>query len=103
MMKHKLRHVADWGVVSLAAVFLIFMPLSGWAAGREDKLVRQPTADHQKFKELKDPFSRGPEVTRACLGCHSEAARQIQQSVHWTWEKKGRDQAIGKSHILNSF
>ncbi|MBW2065626.1 MAG: hypothetical protein JRJ03_11955 [Deltaproteobacteria bacterium] len=30
------------------------------------------TADHSKFEILKQPFISGPEVTRACLTCHTE-------------------------------
>lgn len=63
------------------------------------------TADHTKFKELQQSFKSGPEVTRACLGCHTEAAKQIQQTQHWTWEfanpKNG--QMLGKKHVLNNF
>ncbi|MGD2119736.1 MAG: hypothetical protein PVG66_15365, partial [Chromatiales bacterium] len=47
---------------------------------RLDTIVEQPTqrfdsnstADHSKFDELKGPFNNGPEVTRACLKCHTE-------------------------------
>lgn len=44
------------------------------------------TADHGKFKELQRDFQSGPEVTQACLECHTEAARQVHQSKHWQWE-----------------
>ncbi|MDP3132324.1 MAG: hypothetical protein Q8M78_05235, partial [Burkholderiaceae bacterium] len=44
------------------------------------------TADHSKFKELKGPFKSGSEVTKACLGCHTEAAKQVMDTRHWTWE-----------------
>ncbi|MDH2915612.1 MAG: cytochrome C, partial [Gallionella sp.] len=44
------------------------------------------TADHSKFKELQKNFKTGPEVTQACLLCHTEAAKQVQHTKHWTWE-----------------
>ena len=44
------------------------------------------TADHSKFKELQREFASGPEVTKACLTCHTEAALQIHRTKHWTWE-----------------
>jgi len=28
----------------------------------------------------------GPEVTKACLTCHTEAASQMHKSIHWTWQ-----------------
>ena len=46
----------------------------------------QSTADHSKFKELEGPFKSGPEVTKACLSCHTEASHQVMKSIHWTWE-----------------
>jgi octaheme c-type cytochrome (tetrathionate reductase family) len=44
------------------------------------------TADHTKFKELQKQFNSGPEVTKACLACHTEAAGQIHRTKHWKWE-----------------
>lgn len=43
------------------------------------------TADHSKHKALQQEFTSGPEVTKACLSCHTEAAQQVHQTVHWTW------------------
>ena len=63
------------------------------------------TADHAKFKELQKDFKSGPEVTRACLKCHTEAAKQIHKTNHWTWEFLNPDnkQRLGKRNILNNF
>ena len=63
------------------------------------------TADHSKFKELQKNFKTGPEVTEACLICHTEAAKQVQHTKHWTWEsvdpKTG--QKRGKKNIINNY
>ena len=58
------------------------------------------TAEHVKFEQLKVKFNTGQEVTRACLECHSMAARQIHKSKHWTWEYKNPDtgQLLGKKN-----
>jgi octaheme c-type cytochrome (tetrathionate reductase family) len=63
------------------------------------------TADHSKFKELQREFKTGPELTRACLSCHTEAAGQIHRTKHWKWEYLNPDtgQALGKKTILNNF
>lgn len=63
------------------------------------------TADHSKFKELNRVFNSGPEVTQACLSCHTEAAKQVQHTQHWTWEFKNPQtgQILGKKHIVNNF
>ena len=44
------------------------------------------TADHSKFKELQREFQSGPDVTKACLSCHTEAAGQVHRTKHWKWE-----------------
>ena len=49
------------------------------------KKVPRFTADHTKFKVLKQHFATGPDVTKACLSCHTEAAKQVQGTLHWTW------------------
>lgn len=63
------------------------------------------TADHTKFKEMQGPFADGPAVTRACLSCHTEAGRHVQESIHWTWEYTDpRSGArLGKRHLVNTF
>ncbi|MCS6870982.1 MAG: tetrathionate reductase family octaheme c-type cytochrome [Anaerolineae bacterium] len=61
------------------------------------------TADHSKFEILKGPFATGPEVTAACLTCHTEAAKQVMQTTHWTWEQKVGDQQLGKNNVVNNF
>lgn len=62
------------------------------------------TADHTKFEALQGPFASGPEVTRACLSCHTEAASQIQHTIHWTWEVQGGvPRGLGKRSVLNNY
>ena len=63
------------------------------------------TADHRKFKELQHEFASGPEVTKACLSCHTEAGKHVMKSIHWTWEytNKKTGQQLGKKHLVNTF
>ena len=66
--------------------------------------VMLTTADHSRFAELDKPFTSGPEVTRACLKCHNQAATQVHSSIHWTWEsKEGDEKPLGKAHVVNNF
>jgi octaheme c-type cytochrome (tetrathionate reductase family) len=63
------------------------------------------TADHSKFDALKQEFKSGPEVTKACLSCHTEAAKQIQETLHWKWiapdDPEGK---LGKAGlVVNNF
>lgn len=63
------------------------------------------TADHSKFEALRQNFKTGPEVTKACLSCHTEAAKQVQHTKHWTWDytdpKSG--QRLGKKNLINNY
>lgn len=80
---------------------------------RLDTVVEQPsirtdsnsTADHSKFEQLKGPFESGPEVTKACLECHTEAGHQFMKNIHWSWEYKNEKtgQLLGKKHLVNTF
>ena len=73
------------------------LQLTGKAAGK--------TADHSKFEILQQDFKSGPEVTKACLSCHTEAADQIHDSIHWKWEFKNEEtgQTLGKKNVINAF
>ncbi len=70
-----------------------------------EKSPGSSTADHTKYKALKGPFTSGPEVTKACLSCHTEAGKHFMKSIHWTWEythpKTG--QKLGKKNLINNF
>ena len=80
------------------------MANTGAAADNADA-VAGSTADHGKFAALNQAFTSGPEVTKACLGCHTEAARQIHQTQHWNWEftNPQTGQLLGKRHVINNF
>jgi octaheme c-type cytochrome (tetrathionate reductase family) len=79
----------------------------GTAAATEEQPVAKKgsTADHSKFKELEKTFATGPEVTKACLECHTEAAKQVQKTKHWTWEYLNpvTEQKLGKKNVINNF
>ncbi len=75
------------------------------AAAGSGSQVSSSTADHEKFDALEGPFSSGPEVTQACLSCHTEAGGQVLGSIHWTWdyEHPVTGEELGKQHVINSF
>jgi len=73
-------------------------------AVKRDK--RWSTTDHTTHEALKKPFMSGEEVTQACLSCHSEAAEQFHQTIHWTWLASGSkdDITYGKAgYSVNNF
>ena len=55
------------------------------------------TADHSKFKQLDQDFDYAPDVTEACLECHTEAAKQVHKTFHWKWAAKVDGVMVGKS------
>ncbi len=64
------------------------------------------TADHSKHEILKQPFESGPEVTKACLSCHTEASVQLHKTIHWTWVDPAspKDKPMGKGALtVNNF
>ncbi len=76
------------------------------AASEEQPVAKKgSTADHSKFEELDKTFATGPEVTKACLECHTEAAKQVQKTKHWTWEylNPATKQKLGKKNVINNF
>ncbi|MDM8523730.1 tetrathionate reductase family octaheme c-type cytochrome [Desulfococcaceae bacterium HSG8] len=64
------------------------------------------TSDHSKHAILEQEFASGPEVTKACLDCHTEAAMQFHKTIHWTWLDPNAPEGagIGKGgHSMNNF
>lgn len=67
--------------------------------------------DHGKFQQLKGPFKNGPEVTRACLSCHSQVGVDLLSTSHWLWRgepteipgRPGQTHSIGKANLINNF
>lgn len=69
---------------------------------------RPPHVDHTDL--LEGPYENGSQVTKACLECHEDAAHEVAQTVHWTWESQpveveGRSEpvTVGKKTSLNNF
>ncbi len=64
------------------------------------------TADHSKHSILQKDFKSGPEVTEACLSCHTEAAFQFHKTIHWTWldPSTTKSARLGKGGLsINNF
>ncbi len=88
----RIQHLLGHGVVALTLMLLSF--------GN----AQSSTADHSQFKQLQQDFKSGPEVTEACLSCHTEASKQIENTTHWTWEFDHiNGQKLGKRNVVNNF
>ena len=114
--------IVPYGFCSLVVILLVcvcvMLPSPVLAAKEEiapgRKMAQQAvkekelwiTSDHSKHDILKQEFKSGPEVTKACLSCHNQAALQFHQTIHWTWmdpitEKSAR---LGKGGLsINNF
>ena len=88
------------GVWGTALAVLILVPAQSTAAATTDS-----TADHSKFEALQTEFASGPDVTKACLSCHTEASKQLHKTTHWTWAYKSEvtGQELGKKNVVNNF
>ncbi len=96
----KKRKISSSLAVGLAAWLVLFFSGTVTCQATEKKNIPPTTADHTRFKALKKTFTNGQEVTRACLGCHTEAAKQVHDSIHWTWDWEDN---LGKKQALNNF
>ncbi|GAB4515384.1 MAG: tetrathionate reductase family octaheme c-type cytochrome [Anaerolineae bacterium] len=70
--------------------------------------IRTAHTDHSDL--MNEPFESGADVTKTCLSCHEDAAHDLMQTTHWTWqapavEVSWRDEpvSIGKATTINNF
>ncbi len=63
------------------------------------------TADHSRFEVLKKKFRKARDITKVCLSCHNEGAKQVQKTKHWTWDFSHPDtgQKLGARNVINNF
>ena len=95
-------------ILSLLVLSLLSAHLTLPVFAKADRAAnpeKTSTADHSTFEELQQDFKTGPEVTKACLGCHTEAAKQLHKTSHWTWsfENELTGQTLGKKNVINNF
>ena len=98
----KIQNSTAKGVISACLAILISFLI---AAPESSATSNASTADHAKFDELTGPFESGPEVTKACLTCHTEASKQVHKTKHWTWQAENQQtgQMLGKRNVVNNF
>ncbi|OKY74609.1 MAG: cytochrome C [Desulfobulbaceae bacterium DB1] len=63
---------------------------------------------NENHKEISGPFATPMDVTKKCLECHEDAARDVMATSHWTWSLEqdvpgqGKVQR-GKKDVINNF
>ena len=67
--------------------------------------VVSSTADHSQFDVLKKKFRKSRDITKACLTCHTEGAKQIHKTKHWSWNftNPATGQKLGPKNVINNF
>ena len=97
-------------VTAIVIPLILFIPKESQASDNPfaGLPVRKPHTDHKDL--LAGPYETGSDVTRACLECHQEAAYEVMQTVHWTWESQpyllpDREEpvTIGKKNSFNNY
>lgn len=96
------KKVLSKGIVASGLVVFLALSLASASDVPNEQFVNRSTADHKKFQALNQEFQTGPEVTKACLTCHTEAASQVHKSIHWTW-KWDKAGGVGKTNSVNNF
>ncbi|WP_051631142.1 tetrathionate reductase family octaheme c-type cytochrome [Afifella pfennigii] len=89
--------------LALAGWLMASHPLAAQDVPKEP--VSASTTDHAKLKELQRDFASGPELTEACLACHTEADEQVMGSIHYSWDylHPQTGQRLGKRSVINAF
>ncbi|MCK6585644.1 MAG: hypothetical protein L6Q49_21285, partial [Anaerolineales bacterium] len=110
-----MKRIPSWTLGLLGILIVVLVPVLYFlprAQAKTDPAAYLPTkpvhVDHSDI--VKGDFKTGQDVTRACLECHEDAAKQVMATTHWTWESQPfnvpwRDEpvTIGKANQINNF
>jgi octaheme c-type cytochrome (tetrathionate reductase family) len=104
-----------WLIGAFAILVIVIVPIALFAPRTATALddpwanVPQRSAPVSHADIVQGEFATGPDVTRACLACHPDAAA-VMHTTHFTWESKEfdvpwRDEpvTIGKANQINNF
>ncbi len=79
-------------------VFLVLILFTGMCLGQEN---------HAEL--IEDSLKTPQDVTRACLECHEDAAKEVLNTIHWKWSRlvevpghKGKLD-LGKKNVINNY
>ncbi len=112
-MKSKNSWVIGLGITLLIIAIPIVLVLSPWdLKSTQDPWKNVPLdiphTDHTEI--IQGPFETGSDVTESCLECHPEAAQEVMETTHWTWESQpyqlpNREGpvTVGKKNAINNF
>jgi len=79
--------------LSFLVLSLLVLPASALAVSHQDLIT--------------GPIETGSDATKQCLKCHADAAGQVMQTPHWTWQRgqavDGKMVDLGKINAINNF
>jgi len=84
--------------LSVLFTFLSFFIFLGMAVA---------SVDHSEF--IDGEFKTGKDVTKKCLECHEEQAKEILSTSHWKWKGEPKllvdapNEELGKANLINNF
>ncbi len=105
-----------WAVGLIISFLIVAVPIvllvTSQSEAADNPWAHVPSArvhtDHSHL--IQGPFETASEVTKTCLSCHEDAAYEVMQTNHWTWqappvEVDWRDEPVstGKANLLNNF
>ncbi len=106
-----------WFLGALLMIVLLAVPLWLFLPHAAGTTLKDPWStidrhrahlDHTAF--FTQPFQDPRAVTRACLECHPDAAKELMKTTHWNWEGEAVQVAghaepikIGKKNLVNNF
>jgi len=104
MIYFKSNHLT-YNLLIISAFLFILSQTCFANTNKSNQINSSSTADHSKFEVLQKEFKKGPDVTKACLTCHTEASKQLHKTKHWNWKFTNPDtgQEVGKQKIVNNF
>lgn len=106
-------------IVFPAVVIFIMVAIGVAVWGKDARPAKSPDPWHNMPRKVtptdhtylvQGPFADGPAVTKACLGCHADSARQVMATSHWSWQgqkiydhKSATYIDIGKKNQINNY
>lgn len=119
-MKGENTSIGKLGVIGIAAMAVLVIVLIGFTIKTGLKtnrvIIPEPTnplegkvfphLDHSAY--FKDTITSPTELTKTCLKCHPNSAKEVMKTPHWTWlsgdvNRNGKNIKTGKRNQVNNF
>lgn len=100
--------------LSMTMVFILtplifFLPKQKSALQNPHATIKKVHRHFDHSKLFNHSFDSPQEVTVACLQCHEDAAHEVMNTAHWTWERsvqmpeRDLELKVGKINLINNF